>query len=47
MDESLAISEMAQFTVMNKMYSQDYMARGNADSSALERKDKRRHLLIT
>jgi hypothetical protein len=39
MDESLAISD----TVMNKMVSQECMARGNADSSAFERKDKRRH----
>jgi hypothetical protein len=37
MDESLAISD----TVMNKMVSQEYMARGNADSSTTERKDRR------
>jgi len=39
MDESLAVSD----TVMNKMVSQEYMARGNVDSSAIERKDRRRH----
>jgi hypothetical protein len=38
MDESMAISD----TVMNKMVSQEYMARGNADSSAIKR-DRKRH----
>jgi hypothetical protein len=37
-DESLAIPD----TVMNKMVSQEYMASGNADSSATEWEDRRR-----
>jgi len=42
-DESMTISD----TVTNKMVSQEYMAWGNADSSAIERKDRRRHWLST